>query len=215
MLTIITQRYGYNIQYMRVIFYIGLISLIATVSAQAQGSVGIKTNMLYGAYTYTPNLGVEIGLGKRTTLDISGGYNPWNLDNKSGNKKMVHWLVQPEFRYFLCSRFSGHFFGIHALYSLYNIGGHDLPLLFGNGSEMYRHEGMAYGGGITYGYQFLLGRHWNLELSVGAGVAQMEYDKHDCINCGQKQSREKKLYYGPTKAAVSLIYIIKSGRGRK
>lgn len=200
---------------MRIIFYITLLCLIATGSVQAQGSVGIKTNLLYGAYTYTPNLGIEIGLGRHMTLDISGGYNPWNLKNGGDSKKMVHWLVQPELRYFLCNRFGGHFFGVHGLYSLYNIGGHELPMLFEKGSKAYRYEGSAYGGGITYGYQFLLSKHWNLELSIGAGVMQMEYDKHDCINCGQRQSSEKRLYYGPTKAAVSLIYIIKSGRKRK
>lgn len=194
---------------MKFIFYITILSLLPMSAAFAQGSVGIKTNLLYGAYTYTPNLGMEIGLSRRTTLDISGGYNPWNLDNKNGDKKRVHWLVQPEFRYFFCSRFNGHFLGIHGLYSQYNIGGHELPMLFGKGSEEYRHEGLAYGGGITYGYQFLLGKHWNLELSVGAGVVGMDYDKFDCINCGRKIGSEKRTYYGPTKAAISFIYIIK------
>lgn len=189
--------------------------LIGWGGVRAQGSVGIKTNLLYGAYTQTPNLGVEIGLGRHTTLDISGGYNPWKLDNDGGRKRLVHWLVQPEFRYFFCNRFGGHFLGVHALYSQYNIGGHNLPLLFGKGSKEFRYEGSAYGSGITYGYQFLLGRRWNLELSVGAGVVRMDYDKHDCINCGRKVGRERKTYYGPTKAAVSLIYIIKSKKGRK
>lgn len=56
--------------------------------------MAVKTNLLYWATT-TPNLGVEIGLGKQTTLDISGGYNPWTLD-KAANKKIKHWLVVPD-----------------------------------------------------------------------------------------------------------------------
>ncbi len=56
--------------------------------ADAQ-SVGIKTNVLYGATT-TPNLGLEVVLGKKTTLDIAGGYNPWLLSNKEDNKKIKH-----------------------------------------------------------------------------------------------------------------------------
>ena len=35
----------------------------------------IKTNALYWA-TSTPNLGFEVGLAKKLTLDISGNYNP-------------------------------------------------------------------------------------------------------------------------------------------
>ena len=84
-------------------------------SAHAQ-KVAVKTNLLYGAGTLTPNLGVEFGLGKRTTLDISGGYNPWNRQGTAtDNKKWVHNIVQPEFRYWLCQRFNGHFFGVHGI----------------------------------------------------------------------------------------------------
>lgn len=186
-----------------------ILSLTAVSSAMAQGEVGVKTNLLYGAGAFTPNLGVEIGLGRRTTLDISGGYNWFNLDGKKNdNKKLVHWMVQPEFRYFLCEKFNGHFFGVHALYSQYNIGGHNLPMLFGKGSDAYRHEGWAAGAGISYGYQLMLGRSWNLEFNIGVGYAQLKYDKYDCPKCGEKVGTETKHYFGPTKAGVSLIWII-------
>ena len=51
----------------------------------------VKTNLLYDA-TSTLNLGVEFGLARRWTLDVSGNYNPWTF---SENRKMKHWLVQP------------------------------------------------------------------------------------------------------------------------
>lgn len=178
--------------------------------SSAQGVVGIKTNLLYGAAAFTPNLGVEIGLGKHTTLDISAGFNPWNMDSSpNSNKKLVHIMVQPEFRYFLCERFHGHFFGVHALYSEYNINKHNLPMLFGKGSEDYRFYGHAYGAGLSYGYQLMLNKHWNLEFQVGAGYARMNYDKYDCRECGQKLESVKKNYFGPTRAAISVIYVIK------
>lgn len=187
------------------------ILLIITVGyIAAQGEVGIKTNLLYGGYAFTPNLGVEIGLGKHTTLDVSGGYNWFNLDSgKNNNKKQVHWIVQPEFRYFLCEKFNGHFFGVHALYSQYNIGGNSLPMLFGKGSSNFRHEGWAAGAGLSYGYQLMLGRSWNLEFNIGVGYAQLKYDKYDCPKCGEKvENGKSKHYFGPTKAGVSLIWII-------
>lgn len=67
--------------------------------------VALKTNMLYDA-TSTFNLGFEFGLGKKCTFDLSGNYNPWTF---SDNRKMKHWLVQPEMRWWTCRRFSGHF----------------------------------------------------------------------------------------------------------
>ena len=53
----------------------------------------IKTNALYWA-TSTPNLGFEVGLAKKLTLDISGNYNPWKFGDE---RQIKHWLVQPEY----------------------------------------------------------------------------------------------------------------------
>lgn len=53
----------------------------------------IKTNALYWA-TSTPNLGIEVGLAKKLTLDISGNYNPWKFGD---DRQIKHWLVQPNY----------------------------------------------------------------------------------------------------------------------
>ena len=174
----------------------------------------VKTNLLYDA-TSTINLGTEIGLGRRTTLDLSGNYNSWTF---SDNRKMKHWLVQPEFRLWTCSRFSGGFWGIHAHYAQYNMGGM-LPWGFRSGKMFgsikndnilnHRYEGWLVGGGIGYGYHWILGRRWGLEAEIGVGYAYLEYDKFRCETCGEKLGRESKHYFGPTKAAITLIFMIK------
>lgn len=187
-----------------------LFLLLSLDYSKAQGVVGIKTNILYGGIALTPNLGIETGLGKQTTLDIAAGYNPWHVEGSSNNnKKLAHFIIQPEFRYFLCERFNGHFFGVHALYSQYNISGHRLPMLFGKGSKDYRFQGYAYGAGISYGYQLMLTTHWNLEFEIGFGYARLDYDKYRCYKCGIKTESVQKDYYGPTKGGISLVYIIK------
>lgn len=172
--------------------------------------VGLKTNLFYGAYTQTPNLSLEMRLGKRSTLDVGGGYNPWNLDGTfDDNKKLVHWLGELEYRYWLCHTFSGHFFGVHALGTQFNFSGHELPWLLEKGSKDFRYEGYGYGGGISYGYHFYLGKRWSLEANIGVGYARLHYDKYDCAKCGSKIGSDVKNYFGPTKAGISLIYIIK------
>lgn len=187
-----------------------LLILLSFNCLMAQGLLGIKTNLLYDGVVFTPNLGAEIGLDKQTTLDIVAGYNPWNLKgNSDNNKKLVHFIIQPGFKYFLCERFNGHFFGVHALYSQYNISGHELPMLFGKNSKKYRFQGNGYGAGISYGYQFMLGIHWNLEFEIGVGYAHLDYDKYNCYKCSSKIESLGKNYFGPTKAGISLIYIIK------
>ena len=188
------------------IVLVGMVSSISVFSQQ----VAIKTNLFYGTYTSTPNLSIELASGKRSTLELGGGYNPWNLKGIiNNNKKLVHWIGKAEYRYWLCTKFSGHFFGMHALGSQYNISGHELALLFEKGSRNYRYEGYGYGGGISYGYNFFLGKRWSLETTIGVGYIRLHYDKYDCNKCGTKNGTENKNYLGPTQAGISLIYYIK------
>ena len=85
--------------------------------------VGIKTNVLMDI-TKTINLGAEIGLSKKSTLDLYANYNPW----EDSNNKMFKMLAfQPEYRYWFCDRFNGHFIGIHAHGGIYQVAGIDMP----------------------------------------------------------------------------------------
>ena len=179
---------------------------ILSFSAQAQ-RVAVKSNLLYDA-TSTLNLGLEVGLSPRWSLDVSGNYNPWTF---SDNKKMKQWMVQPEVRYWTCRSFLGHFFGAHLLGGEYNIGGMlpfgIKPARSGLGSK--RYQGWAAGAGISYGYSWILGRRWNLEATLGLGYLRLGYESFECKTCGDRLGEGKKNYFGPTKAGISLIYIIK------
>jgi hypothetical protein len=182
----------------------------APLSAIAQDKLALKSNLLYGAVSFTPNLGVEVGVGERTTLNVSGGYNWINLSGSAkSNKKLVHWIVQPEFRYFLNERFNGHYLGVHGIGSMYNIGGYELPLLLEKGSKHYRYEGSAYGGGFSYGYQLKIAKQWSIDFNVGLGYMYMKYDKYNCANCGKLQNQGvSKHYFGPTQAGISIMYML-------
>lgn len=166
----------------------------------------IKTNLLYWA-TVTPNLSIEFGLGKKTSLDLMFSYNPWNLKGDyEDNKKLVHWIVRPEFRWWTCERFNGHFFGVHAFYWQYNVGSYEIPMLF---EKDYRYDGNAFGAGISYGYHLALAKRWGLEFNIGAGVAFMDYTKKDCVKCGNEVGQFQKTYIGPTSAGIKLVFMIK------
>ena len=176
------------------------------IESKAQ-KVALKSNLLYDATT-TMNLGLEFGLARKWTLDVPVNYNPWKPDN---GRRLRHWGIQPEVRYWTCRSFSGHFFGAHLLGGEYNFGGM-LPLGIkpsqsGLGSK--RYEGWAAGAGLSYGYSWILGRRWNLEATLGLGYLRLDYDRFECKTCGDRLGEGKKNYFGPTKAGVSLIYIIK------
>jgi hypothetical protein len=133
-------------------------------------------------------------------------YNPWSF---SGNKKLKHFLIQPELRYWSCEPFNGHFWGIHAGYARYNIGGIKLPFFPEQKLETTRYQGNLYGVGLSYGYQWILSPRWNFEATIGLGYAYLDYTAYKCQSCGNELYNKDKHYLGPTKMGLSLIYIIK------
>lgn len=159
-----------------------------------------KTNLLYDATT-TLNLGMEVGLSRTWTLDVSGNYNGWAFGS---NHKFRHYLIQPEVRNWFCEKFNGHFWGFHGVFGEYNVGG--MKLL---GMKEYRYEGWMAGVGISYGYLWILADRWSLEATLGVGYARLSYDKYPCTRCGILLDAGHRNYWGPTKAGISLIYIIK------
>ncbi len=176
-------------------------AFIGKVDAQ---SVGLKSNLLYSA-SLSPNLGVEIGLGSQTTLDISAGFNPFTF---SKGRQWKHWLVQPEFRYWTCERFNGHFVAAHLVGGGFNVGNVDFfPFSMWDSLENYRYKGHALGAGLSYGYAWMLGKHWNLEAEIGLGYAHAWYDQYECRDCSDKIGSGGKNYWGITKLSISFVYL--------
>lgn len=177
------------------------------ITASNAQKIAIKTNVLYDA-TSTVNLGIEVGLHPRWTFDLSGNYNSWSRDN---NVKWKHWLAQPEARYWFCDRFAGHFIGAHLLFGAFNFGNLNNNISF-LGTDLsplsnHRSQGYGYGVGLCYGYDFLLGKHWNLELEVGLGYVLADYEKFECGSCGRSVGKGHGNYFGPTKASINLVYL--------
>ncbi len=195
---------------------IALILVFAFPSRSDAQKVGLKTNALYWATT-TPNLGLEFGMGDRFSLELSGGYNPWTLcvDN---NRKVKHFLVSPEVRYWFCESFNGHFLGLKANYTMFNVGDvHVLNSFYeskGDGPFIdaclnSRVEGWAAGAGITYGYSWIISPRWNMEVDLGIGYWYADYDRFESRKCGLFQDSAIKHVFGLTDLGLSFIYMIR------
>lgn len=169
----------------------------------------LKTNLLYDA-TATVNVGAELEIAPKWTIDLSGNFNAWSF---SEGKRWKHWLVQPELRYWLCRDMGGHFFALHALGGQYNVGKVNLDFLDFLGDNFkdfktLRHQGWYAGAGIGYGYTWMLGKHWNLEAEIAVGYVYSRYDVYECAGCGKKTATDRhNNYIGPTKAAINLVYV--------
>ena len=186
------------------------LSLLLPVNAHAQ-RVGVKTNLLSDVGA-SPYLGIEVGLARKLTLDVSGTVKFWDFPSPD-NMTLRHWEVQPEFRYWTCQRFAGHFFGLHGLAGQFNYGG--FPNFFKYLGTYYsdfineRHQGWAFGGGLGYGYALPLGKHWNMEFELGAGAIYTISNGFSCDGgCAVEGAQDvRKLRPAITKAAFSIVYL--------
>ena len=173
-----TLKTSYNRKMKRIIILIvALVSAGFGLKANAQ-DVGLKTNLIADGLL-SPNLGIEIGLAPKWTVEVSGEVNLWTLSHQ---RRWKHWLAMPEARYWFCDRFSGHFVGVEAHGGQYNIGGFDGKWnLLGTDARKLRdsrYQGWFAGAGVTYGYAWILGRHWNLEAEIGVGYSYTRYDRY-------------------------------------
>lgn len=185
-------------------FLAGVFCCTPTIHAQ---QVSVKTNILYDA-TASINLGAEVTVAPRWSLDLSGDYNAWTFSN---GRRWKHWFLQPEARYWLCEGTIGHFVGLHALGGKYNIGhlGFARDFLGYNFSNLkdHRYQGWMAGVGVAYGYSWMLHKHWNIEAELGIGWIHAKYDTFECKGCGRRVGSGHKNFVMPTKAAVNLVYV--------
>ena len=177
----------------------------ATTGAFAQ-KAALKSNLVSDALL-SPNLGLEVGLAPKWTLNVAGQLNLWTVDGH----KWRHWLVQPEARYWFCRRFQGHFLGVHAIGGEFNFGNIGTGLRF-LGTDLSplrdrRYEGWGAGAGVGYGYAWALSRRWNIEAELGVGWIHARYDAYPCAECGRRLGSGHHNYFGPTKVAVNLEYV--------
>lgn len=189
------------------IFWITLLALFALAPASKAQDFALKSNLLSDA-ALSPNLGMEIGLAPKWTLDVSGQLNAWTVKDR----RWKHWIVQPEARYWFCRRFAGHFLGVHALGGQFNFGNwkHGKNFLGTDFSRLKdrRYQGWGAGAGVAYGYAWPVHPHWNIEAELGLGWIYTRYDAYPCSECGSKIVSDKSHnYFGPTKLALNIVYI--------
>lgn len=187
--------------------------MLAAPATQAQ-EVGIKTNLVNDVLL-SPNLGLEIGLAPKWTLQLSGEYNGWKIKSDDSNSGFAHqwehWFAEIEPRYWFCKRFAGHFISINAIGGEYDFAHLGLKgtLLGSNFDDLntHRYKGWAVGAGFNYGYAWPVAKHWNIEAEIGIGWLWTRYDKYKCSDRNKRIEKGYHNYVGPTKLAVNLEYL--------
>lgn len=167
-----------------------LLTLPTTVHAQR---LSFRTNALEWMAA-SPNIGAEFTLSKHFTTEISVSVCPYKVTPKL---YLNHYRIQPELKYWLESPLVKHYIGLTAFYSSFDLG-----------IEKKGFYGDAYAAGFTYGYNWLLSRRWDLEVSTGLGVIGYRMARY---TPGESHSNPNERGWVPAliKLGVSFRYVIK------
>lgn len=169
--------------------------------------MGIKNNMLYDL-AFMPNIGVELYLGKNWSVAANWIYAWWKNGYKNrfwriygGDIAVRKWLGKAAEE----KPLTGHHLGLYAQMLTYD---------FELGGRGYISDRWNYVGGVEYGYSLPIVKRLNFDFVIGIGYMGGRYKKYVPIdNHYVWQKTKEGRWFGPTKAEVSLVWLI--GRGNR
>lgn len=171
---------------------VALLTLTA-VESQAQ-FYSVRANAL-GWLTGTPNVGLDIALGRKVSVDFELMGNPIRTKDFSTQC----FIAQEGMRFWLLEANVGGFLGFHFTQTVYDVGNYN-----------YMFQGHAYGVGVSYGHSWLLAKRWNIGVEIGASVMYMEdrqNDRHPHWSSNAVTKYSQRVMFLPTKFSVSVVYL--------
>lgn len=183
------------------------------VSERTPFYMSLKTNLLYDA-ALVPNIGAEFYVGRGWSLGGNWMYAWWKSD-----KRHNYWRIyggELDVRRYFGRRaaekpLTGHHVGLYGQMLTYDFERGGKGYMGGKpGGTLW--DKMSWGVGLEYGYALPIGRRLNLDFGIGIGYLGGEYWEYKPVdNHYVWQATKQRHWFGPTKAEVSLVWLIGSG----
>lgn len=175
--------------------------------------LAIKNNLLYDL-ALLPNLAVEIPFGwdYRWSIEVQGNWSWWSTGAPNYRFHRIQ-MAGLEMRYWFGNwagdPLQGFFVGA------YGYGGtYDIRLFSKKNSDLGQLSDKSWSAGLSVGYAMPISRRFSLEFGLGLGYIGGQYHKYyrsDCADEYPKVSIHDRNYFGPTKANISIVWLIGSG----
>lgn len=180
------------------------VALPAQPAPQKEWFLAAKTNLLVDL-ALVPNVGVEYYLGKGWSVGASWMYSWWTKDPSHFYWRTYGGELAAR-KYFGAQAqdkpLSGHHAGLYATGFTYD---------FETGGRGYLSY-FTFGAGLEYGYSFPLKDRLHLDLNVGLGYLGGKYKVYDPEDgCYVWKETRRLGWFGPSKAEVSLVWLIGNG----
>lgn len=177
--------------------------------------MALKTNMLYDLAA-VPNATAEFYIGRKWSLSAGGMYAWWSKDSRhrywriyGGEIGARRWFGRAAER----KPLTGHHVGAYAGVLTFDFEWGGRGYMGGLPKGTLLDRCMVYGG-LEYGYSLPVSSRLNIDFTLGIGYLGGKYIKYDPINGKYFEDSQVKLnYFGPTKAEVSLVWLL--GRGNR
>ncbi len=175
----------------------------------------IRTNMLYDLLA-VPNIGVQFYLGKGWSVAADWMYGWWKTDRRhwywrayGGGISMRKWFGKAA----MDKPLTGHHIGVYGQIFTYDFETGGRGYMGGTpGGTLW--DKMNYAVGVEYGYSLPIARRLNIDFTIGVGYWGGTYHEYKPVDgCYVWQYTKQRHWFGPTKAEVSLVWLI--GRGNR
>ena len=177
----------------------------------------LKTNLLYDA-ALVPNIGAEFYLGKNWSAGANWMYAWWKHDTKhwywriyGGDLYIRKWFGKAASE----KPLTGHHIGIYGQALTYDFETGGRGYMGGKpGGTLWDQADYVFG--VEYGYSLPIARRLNLDFTLGVGYWGGKY--HEYLpedDCYVWQTTKKRKWFGPTKAEVSLVWLLGKGNYNK
>ncbi len=168
-------------------------------------NIALKTNLLYDV-ALVPNVGLEVSLSNHLSVAANWMYAWWSIDTKhyywriyGGDLEMKYWLKGSDKT---GRKFTGHHIGAYCGILTYD---------FETGGRGYQGKRWSHMAGLSYGYAIPISSRLNFDFNLGIGYLGGEYYEYDYNDVARRyiwQQTKKRHWFGPTKAEVSLVWLL-------
>jgi hypothetical protein len=179
---------------LKAIFAVGMVMVALCNAPQAKAQrIALKTNTIDWV-ALSPNMTLEARLSRRVSLQVGLAANPFTFEVFNTNWKSFR--VEPELRYWFNRPMARHFIALSGTAAEFN---------FHHNSHYFMGDAVA--AGLSYGYALVLGRHWNMEVEAGVGMAHVSaYDYHEVKPESKNHSQ---WHVVPMRVGLSFAYVFK------
>ena len=172
--------------------------------------MSLRTNMLYDLLAL-PTIGAEFYVGRNISVGAEWTYGWWKTDRKhrywrayGGNLIVRRWFGRKAEE----KPLTGHHIGLYAGIFTYDFEFGGTGYMGGRPGATLWDRSMKTAG-IEYGYSLPIAKRLNIDFTIGLGYIGGKYVKYEPKGKGYAWNSTHRLtWFGPTKAEVSLVWLL-------